>query len=521
MTRALILNAVSTPEQARKFSLNHQEEVSRAYCTAQGWDVIDSLRSDTSRSKYDNIDDIARVNKAFAALRQHIEAKDFDVLVIHSFDRLARDASLIVQVIQRVIRAGAVIWAHQGGQVDATNYLILSGSIAFMVAAPIRTFVEKSSATREKQAQTGLHSQGQMLMIHRAIRDGNGKRIGMEINEAVRPLFSRLVELLCDSPTRLSWLLATQKLNEEGYRTPRGDALYVQLLYRTVIHPEFWGHTARNYGRNVHARKLYGYEWVFDPDVPPPAGVRIYHNTHPAFLPEAEANKLKARLAQDFTLKGKARHGDPITAFTGLLVCEECGSTMGWRSKKNKHNVHTFATCDGRWYHPPICTSKNIISGPQVHAALDQRLREMTNSKDLSAVSPAEVQETHHRVRELQAAVANAERELSGLLRDKATTSDPDVLAMYPALIAEASTRLRAARNLLQKTQLEAVGEEANEARHRAAQEIIDLTVDGFWQLDLNRQNRLLHQLFGKYRLVVQDRKVVGIALGKRSKRVP
>lgn len=521
-TRAVILNAVSTPEQARKFSLDHQETVSRAYCTAQGWEVIDSLRSDTSRSKHDNIDDIAKVNKAFAALRKHIEDKDFDVLVIHSFDRLARDSSLITQVIQRIIRAGAYIFAHQGGVVDARNYLAISGSIAFMVAAPIQMFVEKTQATKEKRSQSGIHVQGRMLMIHRAVRDDRGERIGMVINEDMRPLFSRLVTLLCDSPTRLSWRDALKILNEEGFRTPRGGKLNAQMLYRTVVNPEFWGHTARNYARNIHARKNYSYEWVFDPDAPPPDGIRIFHNTHPPFLPDAEASKLKARLTQDFTVKGKAQRGEPITAFSGLLICEECGSTMGWRRKKNKNGqYYFFASCDGRWYTPPICTARNLISGTQFHDALDQRLREITDSGDLSAISPTEVAEARQVVRDLQAAVTAAERELSGLLRDKANTIDTDVLAAYTTLIADASVRLRAARSKLHKVQSESISEESNEARQRAAQELIDLTVDEFWKLDLNRQNRLLHQLLGKYRLVVHDRAVVGIALGKRLRHVP
>lgn len=522
MTRALILNAVSTPEQSRKFSLDHQEATSRTYCTAQGWEVIDSLRSDTSRSKHDNIDDIAKVNKAFASLKRHIEAKDFDVLVIHSFDRLARDSALITQIIQRIIRAGASIFAHQGGTVDARNYLAISGSIGFMVAAPIQMFVEKSEATKEKRAQAGIHAQGRMLMIHCAVRNDRGERIGMEINEQVRPLFARLVALLCDSPTRQSWREVTDALNAEGFRTPRGAPLNVQLLYRTVVNPEFWGHTARNYARNIHARQQYSYEWVFDPDSPPPAGLRIFHHTHPPFLPDDQANKLKARLSQDFAVKGKAQHGEPLTAFSGLLICEECSSTMGWRRKKNRDGTtYYFASCGGRWYRPPICTARNLINWVQLHDALDQRLREITDSNDLSAVSPVEVTQARQQLRELQAAITAAERELSGLLRDKANASDPDVLAAYTNLIADTSVRLRSARSALHKAQTTMISEETNEARQRAAQEIIDMTVDGFWQLDLHRQNRLLHQLFGKYRLVVQDRKVIGIALGKKFRHVP
>lgn len=480
---------------------------------------IDSLRSDTSRSKHDNIDDIAKVNKAFATLKRHIEAKDFDVLLIHSFDRLARNASLIVQVIQRTILAGAYIYAHQGGTVDSTNYLILCGSIAFMVAAPIRSFVEKTQATKEKQLQSGLHVQGRTLVIHRIVRDKNGKRTGMEINEDVRTLFSRLIELLCDNPERISWKDATAILNREGHRSATGKLLRAETLHRTVVHPEFWGHTARRYARDLHANKglRYSYEWVFDPSIAPPDGIIVYYDTHPPFLGEPQASKLKARLRQDFTLKGKAMHGKLISPFSGLVVCYHCGTSMGWRRDGDR----IFATCEGRWYRPPVCDQKNIIVETVVREALDQRLREIITNGDLHTISSAEAAESSQRTIELQTTIMATQRELTGLLRDKANTTDPDILAEYTDLIADTSERLKSAKIQLQRAQAEMMSEDVDDARHRALQELIQLTVDGLWKMSPQHQNRLLHQLFGYYRLAADQRTIVGIARGKRIKHVP
>ena len=81
--------------------------------------------------------------------------------------------------------------------------------------------------------------------------------------------------------------------------------------------------------------------------------------------------------------------------------------------------------------------------------------------------------------------------------------------------------RLKTARAQLERVQAEATSDDADSARHRAAQEIIQLTVDGFWQLPALHQNRLLHQLFGRYRLVADERTIVGIAKGRRMKHVP
>ncbi len=519
MTRALILNAVSTPEQARKFSLKYQDEISRTYCTAQGWEVVESLFSDTSRFEYDNIDDIARVNKAFAMLRQHIEAKDFDVLIIHSFDRLARDPALIVQLIQRVVRTGATIWAHQGGEVNATNYLILCGAITFMIAAPIRTFVEKSQATKEKQAQAGLHAEGKPSMIHRVVRNEQGRRIGMEVNEVARPLFMRLAELLADPLKKITWDAATAILLKEGFTTPSGAVLRKQTLYRTVVHPEFWGNMARNFWRTTRAGKniRYNYEWIFDADYPPPPDVRIYYNTHPPFLSGDLAERLKARLRQDFAAKGRARHAGMPSAFRGLVVCVHCGLALTW----HRRGKYVYGSCSGRWYKPPTCDQRNITTEVAVREALDARLREITVTGDLQPISTAEAAAEREHVHALQAALVDVEKELAGLLRDKALTEDHDLLTTYSDLISSASARLKAVRSQLQRAQTQMISEDADYARHRAAQELIALTVDGFWKLPQEQQNRLLHQLFGHYRLVANGRKIVGIMRTNRQKRFP
>lgn len=260
----------------------------------------------------------------------------------------------------------------------------------------------------------------------------------------------------------------------------------------------------------------YSYEWIFDPDVPPPAELHIYHNTHPPFFDGLEASKLKARLRQDFALKGKAAHGNFISAFSGLVICAHCGMSMGWRNRDK-----VFASCEGRWYRPPACDRANTIYETAVREALDLRLREMIASGDLRAVSPAEAATPAPATSTLRAEITAAQRELSGLLRDKANTTDLDVLNEYTDLIAEASARVKAARAQLERVQAEATSDDTDSARHRAAQEIIRLTVDGFWQLPALHQNRLLHQLFGRYRLVADERTIVGIAKGRRMKHVP
>lgn len=527
MTRALILNAVSTPEQARKISLKLQDELARQYCSAQGLQVIESLFSDTSRSKYDRIDDIILHNPAFAKLWEHINARDFDWLIVHSFDRLARDAALIVFLIQRVIRSGARIYALQGGEVNEGNYLALCGAIAFMVAAPIRAFVEKAQATKTDQARQGIHAQGRPLMTNRIIRDARGNRVGMALNEDVRPLIELVVQLVCDR--NIAWRQLGGVLESEFkiVNPTTNKAWHGQNFYRLFMNPEFWGHTARHYSLQVRKERSARFYtgWSFDPALPPPQGVQMFYDTHTPFLQGELAEKLKAKLRQAFSQYGKARHGKPPSPAAGLLICAHCGNTLAWhRNSKllvsGETRYYTLAKCEWRYMRPPGCTATTRIYEAPVLASLDQRLRELISARDLAVISPADRAAQSAALNELRTSIAATERELSGLLRDKANASDPDLLATYNELITDAHSKLKKLRSTLGAAQSHLMTDDQQHERTKALQELIDLTVDGLWNLPALEANRLLHRLFGKYRLVVDGDTIIGIAEGKQIKRV-
>jgi len=131
MTRALIWTAVSTIPQTERDSLDQQETDARAHCEASGWAVAATLSVPGHSREYIQYDEAANGMEAYRALREHLRARDFDVLVCRSLDRLGRTPSLIHQVAAYCQQAGVRIHClnlPMTGNTTADAFLLAIGS---------------------------------------------------------------------------------------------------------------------------------------------------------------------------------------------------------------------------------------------------------------------------------------------------------------------------------------------------------------------------------------------------------
>jgi hypothetical protein len=95
----------------------------------------------------------------------------------------------------------------------------------------------------------------------------------------------------------------------------------------------------------------------------------------------------------------------------------------------------------------------------------------------------------------------------------KQAAADETVSDLYDAEIATATHQLRGLKVHLKELQREASKEANSERQMRAYDEIAELSVDGFWQLEDRRVHQILHTLMAGRRFVVQEGKVIGTGM--------
>lgn len=99
---------VSTDEQAREgYGLAAQEQAARAYCQAQGWELVD-IYADAGRSGKS-----MRGRESLARLLEDAQAKRFERVVFWKLDRLARNLRDLLDICDRLEALGVGIVSVQ------------------------------------------------------------------------------------------------------------------------------------------------------------------------------------------------------------------------------------------------------------------------------------------------------------------------------------------------------------------------------------------------------------------------
>lgn len=508
MTRALILNAVSTPEQAKRTSLDFQNRAARELCSERGWQIVDALYSDTSRSEHDRIEDIAAENEAFDKLWRYIDNRAFDWLVIHSFDRLNRDPALITFLIQRIIRSGARIWSITGGEVNKQNYVSTCASILMMVSLPMQINLEKTRARKLELMQRGL-PQGSPPWFMQIERSESGRRLRMTVRPEAREHLTCAALCLLDDPdlNYQSWeLITAQRYQIKQYRK--------YLFYETFFHPAFWGHIADGFSHNggTKTRSEHGSPWCFDPAYAPPAGATMFWNVLEPVLAGELAELVQDELLRRYELY-KGRHvGGKRRMFSGLCICGSCGARMSVVSSPRAGKKYVSYRCQSKPRGLPCASKARQISTTKLKATLDQRLREVVAAQDIGLISASASPEAAINLEALSKRRQRLDAELTGLLRDKATAPE-DLQSRYATLISDAASALRKIDQDISTAQIQAARRDHEDRdRLNALRELTELSVDKLWSLPHNAINQLLLRLFGRYRLVIEEAAVIGIA---------
>lgn len=523
--RWIIFAAVSSEAQASedKDSIPSQLRDAHAYIVSQGGIVIDEMIIPGFSRDYYTWREFAEAaldskRKIDAPMRMiaHWKARDFDGLWIREPSRIGRKMGLVNEVIGRTVDAGAVVYVAMTDQTltkqDSTIQSMIGGYTAEM---ELKTFKERRKMGMGKRISRGLPA-SRVPATHRVIRDPlTGDPIGaMVVRAEARAFFTRAAQLLLGDPGRgiagLSYEAVEQALIKEGCSLPGVNLQRRRLVYRMLFSPSFWGHSAQNF-RDPDKPNGYHYGfWMLDDGDPVPEGVTMTYNTHEPVLLEPLASELKAEMRRRSAFEGRAS-ATTASAFTSLLVCRECGRTMGigYRAKTKRGSDRYRCFNHYAIRHRKTCSQSAMIAARDVCAWIDEMLIAPLLVGNYTRVLPPDSQS--QQADALRAALAETEERLMTLI-DAQSRAPAVTVLYYSRQIEGVAKQIEDYKRSLSQL-------ESHRARDRRYEKQIESAIiayrailpDGLWALPPQEINQFLFQILGPWQIAVLEGEAVGL----------
>jgi DNA invertase Pin-like site-specific DNA recombinase len=526
---ALILASVSTAEQAadEKQSLLTQERDLRAIADARGWAVVDVLKIPGFSRNYISWEEcaqdmLARGITAMADLKRYADQHAFDVFMVRDADRFGRTQSLIMQIAETIcIRHRLKIYS----QID--NTLVEGEAARFWAAMTgLRSAgeMDKKKLYRERgmerRAERGFH-EGLTPWFHRTVHDHEtGKPLQVELREDYRYIWDAVfraivVERIGFKRVESFLFQQYQIVNPMTGRQFRPHAFYDVLCKN----PAAWGHRIR--GKRQHERKGVGGlagDWVYDRDVLPPEGIVLYYDVLPAIYTGQQADDMVAELRRRKDISGGSNPTNPST-FSGLVICDYCDYHMVYTYKAAAN--WTVYRCPTHERHqqinsgPDCAAKKRSIPYKKLAAWLTPFLEQLLDGQPVEEAFPSPFstaeQELASVEQQMEATAAEKTRlvERLGLIPDS-------MLADYQRQMQAVAERADDLTKRYHELRLVAVSQDRG-GQIAAIHSLHEAGLDTFWGWDAGRQQQMLKRIFGRWRIVVADGEVVGVAqAGKR-----
>lgn len=514
--RALSLSAVSTRKQTDGVSLEAQQADNIRTAEQHGWQVVDTLIVAGHSRRYSSMAEAAAAMRrkkidAFDRLIQHLQAKDFDILLCRDGNRFARKQSLFAQIVETIIEGGARIYTMLDGMVDERNYTMFIAMSGYRAAQEINENVKKQGEGKRARLAGGLpEARAPHYMI--PIRDTRtGESVDYRYDERYAPLWQALkTELLAGT----NWLEIDYAVSEKhGVCNPKtGKPFGAGQLRAMVYTPLFWGHLAGGHRKTGAASST----WIYDETLPPPEGVTVQRNRFPGIYQGADRATVIAELRRRQGLKGHAS-SKRSHMFSGLFVCQECGYTA--TTHITPASIRTLKDlrirCPSRFMDArrALCSNHKMIKYADAQAYLNELLEDLINTspEQVFSVQTASPDTTAA----LRSEKTQLERQMRNIIEAQRDLPDDasDVIRLeYVQQLREKDTRWKQVNNQLTQAQSQQAARQAElEAQQFAVDEIRTIGLDNLWLKETREINQLLHRVLGAWRLTFTDGSITGL----------
>jgi DNA invertase Pin-like site-specific DNA recombinase len=317
-TRWVIWTAVSSEEQAERYSLTEQLELGRAAAAKWGGEVVAELAVGESRSIVLLEDAAARI-PAYAELRRLIAARAFDVLCCYDTGRLGRNKVLVLTIIELCAAAGISVYELDNPPQSLVGTRTYDVQILDVIKATGYQHEVEKLRSRARFGREGRARRGDIAHMPPygyAWQFGEGGTRALVVDDTaaqvVRDIIARYL-----SGAGQSTIAA--ELSARGVPTPSGGSTWHKNSVNVILwrvwtyagYAEFY----RGYSSTKHDAARY---------------IRAQGN-HPAIVDDATADDVQT----EREARRANRHlADTPSRLSGLVWCEVCNRPM-WQARND------------------------------------------------------------------------------------------------------------------------------------------------------------------------------------------
>jgi site-specific DNA recombinase len=241
-TPRVLIYARYSSENQREASIEDQVRVCQARAIREGWNVVDVL-SDYA------VSGATVLRRGYQDLLEATRARNFDILLAESLDRLSRDLEHVAGLFKQISFAGIRIVTLAEGDISELH-IGLKGT---MGALYLKDLAQKTHRGLEGRVRAG-RSAGGLSFGYRPLRrihaDGTLTTGEREIDQAEAAIVQKI---FADYAGGLSPRRIARALNAEGISGPRGGRWTASLIL---------GNAAREIG--ILRNRLYAGELVWN-----------------------------------------------------------------------------------------------------------------------------------------------------------------------------------------------------------------------------------------------------------------
>ena len=334
--RAALYLRVSTGRQAAgDVSIPSQRDLTRRYCEAQGWVVVEEYVEPGASATDDR-------RPVFQRMLEEARSPDrrFDIICVHAFSRFYRNGAEMELTIRKLRKHGVeVVSITQPTGTDPSQDLMRQIIGVFDEYTSRENGKNVSRAMRESAKQGFWNGATPPLgyRIVEAERRGAKIKKKLEIDPVQAELVRQIFRLYAEGDGTTGPLGVkgvTVWLNEHGFRTRKGATFGVGPVHG-ILTNRCYATGKWPYGvRSSRTGELNDPSTVVEIDVP-------------TIIPLTLFEQVQARLARNNPKVTPPRVVNGPTLLTGLAICASCGSGMTRTGTRRGDRSYSYYSCAG------------------------------------------------------------------------------------------------------------------------------------------------------------------------------
>ncbi|MFC2025234.1 recombinase family protein [Chloroflexota bacterium] len=354
--KASIYCRVSTDDQEKEgTSLQTQREACLAYCNQKGYEVVRQFSETYSGLTLER----PKLNE----LRDLIRSNNLDLVVVYCLDRISRDPTHGVILIQELENHNVTL--------EAVTETVESTDLGKLITY-IRGFASKLEAekirertTRGKQAylKQGKLPQGTGIGIYGY--EWNKDTGHRTINDLETKVVQRIFAMVLQG---LSFHKIALELNKAGIKSKSGSMWHPLTIRRILNNPTYAGKTYYGMSKRVGKTKVIAQpkeNWTLLPDITPPIiSEEMFKRTQEVLLQAKQARPIK--------------QNSPYL-LTGFMKCSKCGSPVGGTTLNGKYRYYQCRGARPTATRGKICNA-GYIKANDLEKAIWNKVAEMAFS---------------------------------------------------------------------------------------------------------------------------------------------